>query len=60
MRSRTSAIHGLEILVLSQDNGFIMCSLVTIAQFGREKAGRLSLPSHDDPQNKETCVCKTR
>jgi hypothetical protein len=32
-----------------QDNGSINWSLVTTAQFGREEAGRLSLPSHDDP-----------
>jgi hypothetical protein len=38
------------MLIHCQDNGSIMCSLVTIAQFGREEAGRLSLPSHDDPQ----------
>ena len=36
-----------------QDSGSITCSLVTILQFGRERAGevgRLSLPSQDDPQ----------
>ena len=47
-RSRTSAVHGLKMLIHYQDNGSIMCSLITIAQFGREEAGRLSLPSHDD------------
>jgi len=37
------------MLIQCQDNGSIMCSLVTIAQFGREEAGCLSLPLHDDP-----------
>jgi len=50
MRSRTSAIHDLKLLIFDEDKGSIMCSLVKIAQFGREEAGRLSLPLHDDPQ----------
>jgi hypothetical protein len=57
MRSWTSAIHDLKLLIFNQANGSIMYSLVKIAQFGMEKADRVSLPSHDNPQNKETCVC---
>jgi hypothetical protein len=43
-QSRTSAIHDLKLLIFDEDNGSIMCSLVKIAQFGWEEAGRVSLP----------------
>ena len=61
MRSRTSAIHVLKpMLIHCQDNGSIMCSLVTIAHIEREEAGRLSLPLHDDPHEYGTlCVQAT-
>lgn len=49
MRSRTSAIHDLKLLIFDEDKGSIMCSLVKIAQFGREEAGRVSLLFHNDP-----------
>ena len=43
MRSRTLAVHGLEMLILRQDNGSIMSTLITIAQSRREEAGRVKL-----------------
>jgi hypothetical protein len=48
------------MLILCQANGFIMCSLVKITQFGREEASRSSLPLQDDPQEYENlCVQAT-
>ena len=35
-----------------------MCSLVTIAQFGREETGRVFLPSHDDPHKNRARGCR--
>jgi hypothetical protein len=47
------------MLIHYQDNGAIKCGLVTTAQFGREEAGRLSQPSHDDPHEKDNLYVHT-
>ena len=50
MRSRTSAIHDLKMLILRQDNGSIMYSLVKSAQIGGiDEAGPVKLTLREDP-----------
>jgi hypothetical protein len=60
MRSRTSTVHCLKMLIHYQDNGSIIRSLVTIAHFGWKRQAAYLWPCTTIHVNKKTCGCNPR